>query len=66
MILVQKVIKENGELVVTRKQEFTVKDHSEFEKVREKLMKHYDKKVFFIFKEMDEDPELYENIDEVI
>jgi hypothetical protein len=66
MILVQKVIKENGELVVTRKQEFTVKDHSELEKVREKLMKHYDKKVYFIFKEMDEELELYENIDEVI
>ena len=49
MILVQKVIKENGELVVTRKQEFSVKDYRELEKVRENLMIHYDKKVYFIF-----------------
>ena len=68
MILVQKVIKENGELVITRKQEFTVKDLAELEQVREKLSKHYDKKVYFIYKETDQQPELmeYENLDALI
>jgi len=65
MLLVQKVIKENGELVMTRKQEFTVKDHTELEKVREKLEKHYGKSVLFIYKETDLEPELTE-LEEII
>jgi hypothetical protein len=63
MLLVQKVIKENGELVITRKQEFYVKDHTELEKAREKLRKHYGKNVYFIFKETDHEPELIETED---
>ena len=65
MLQVQKVIKENGDLVMTRKQEFFVKDFTELEKAREKLSRHYDgKNIYFIFKELDKEPETIELIDE--
>ena len=50
MITVQKVMKHNGELCMTRKQAFTVADEKELEAEREKLEKHYGMKIYFIRK----------------
>ncbi len=54
MIIVDKVIKENGELSMTRKHSFEVDNHDQLEKERAKLEKHYGCKVYFIRKEKDE------------
>ncbi len=51
MITVEKVIKENGELSMTRKHEFTVDNHDQLEKERAKLEKHYKCRIYFIRKE---------------
>ncbi len=51
MITIQKVIKENGELSMTRKHEFAVESHELLEKERTKLEKHYGYKVYFVYKE---------------
>ena len=50
MITVQKVMKHNGELCMTRKQAFTVADEKELEAERDKLEKHYGMKIYFIRK----------------
>ncbi len=52
MIEVQKVIKENGELSMTRKHAFTVEDRDEMEREREKLQKHYGCKIYLVFREI--------------
>jgi RNA binding exosome subunit len=56
MITVEKVIKENGELSITRKQSFEVADHNELERERTKLERHYGCKVYFVRKEKQESP----------
>ncbi len=51
MIIIQKVIKENGELSMTRKHPIEVESIRDMETEREKLQKHYGCKVYFIYKE---------------
>ncbi len=53
MITVTKVIKENGELHMTRKQEFQVDNHEQLEAERAKMEKHYNCRVYFIRKEQE-------------
>lgn len=51
MITVLKVLKHNGELCMTRKQEFTVESHQALENERTKLEKHYECRIYFVIKE---------------
>lgn len=51
MITVEKVMKHNGELCMTRKHAFAVADEKELEAERDKLQKHYGMKIYFIRKE---------------
>ena len=53
MIIVEKVIKHNGEICMTRKHPFAVADEKELEAERDKLQKHYGCKIYFIRKEKD-------------
>ncbi len=53
MITVLKVLKDNGELCMTRKHEFTVESHQALENERAKLEKHYQCRIYFVIKEKD-------------
>ncbi len=51
MITVLKVLKDNGELCMTRKHEFSVDSHEALEEERAKLEKHYRCAIYFVRKE---------------